>query len=337
MAGYVVAGLLILFLIGYVVRLKLKIKKLRQSFKEVLNDLHNQMPKEQRNKGEIYLHLDKDMNITFMNDMAREFFHLNPEKQKCSAADVLARETPANLTFLQNCLNRLSRNPETINNKIALKFPDNRIVHLKIRIRPILDEILNCVGMSIVLRDDSETELLRQKLKNIGRRDILNKDILNEKAFSPLMEREFNRCKRYNLNFSLIMVELRDIYDFVCRGINFETGDQLLIKAGRICHLVNAKNQKTARLDKTKLAIMLPETARENAAEIASGLYYPLVKMVQQLGVDKANAQMMVISYTNLKNFNDSPDALMGRLNRHIAQARRRRDYGIKSSDRKDL
>ena len=43
---------------------------------------------------------------------------------------------------------------------------------------------------------------------------------------------------------------------------------------------------------------------------------------------------MFVISYTNRKNFNETPDTLLGRINRHISLALKTRSYGIKSSDK---
>lgn len=323
-------------LVGYVFILRRRLKKLSDCFKELLQESRRQTPVDQRNKGDIYFHLDTALRLTYINETACRFFRTSPEN--IVGQPLLGHfmaDTPANLAYLNSCLQKLRRNPQTINNEVIFMPVPGHPLKMKMRIRPMLDEVLNCTGMSVVLKDISETERLKNKLKKLKNRDVLSANIINEDALFAQMEKDFNRCKRYNKNFSLVVLELRDIYDFICKGIDFDRGDALIKQAAQICRQ-NADNKCTVgRFDKTRFAIVMPLHAREDAAQTAENMYYPLIKMIQRLGVDSYNAQMFVISYTNRKNFNDTADTMMARTNRHITSALKNRTYGIKSSDKK--
>lgn len=336
MTLYVTLALIIVFLTGYVVRLKIKIKKLRKSFNDVLKAISAKTAESIQNKDDIYLRLDKDLKIEFINDTALQFFQFTEsEILNQPALGRIMDDTAANLEYLQNWMERIRKSPETINSEITVARKNGNHAVMRIRIRPVLDEVLNPEGMSIVLRDSSEAKKLKNKLLSLTNRDVLISNILNENALYKQIEKEFNRCKRYNQEFSLVVLELRDIYDFISKGIDFETGDKLIKKAAQICRMTAGKDRTVGRFDKTKFAIALPKTSRETASQTAENMYYPLIKMIQGLGVDSANAEMLAISYTNRKNFNETVDTLLGRVNRHIASALKKREYGIKSSDKK--
>ena len=57
------------------------------------------------------------------------------------------------------------------------------------------------------------------------------------------------------------------------------------------------------------------------------------VAAIKELRIDSANAQMIVVAYSNRKGFSDSFDAMTARLERHINIALRQKKYGIASSD----
>ena len=331
MLGLAVLVLGILFLILF-----RKNKALKQEIKKLLNDSRAMVDKEKRNPDDIYFHVDDNLNISFINDTACQYFKIDKNQWlKQPILGNIIENTPANLVYLNSTLNRLKRNPSTINETIAVKSPSGKMRVMKIRIRPILNEILNCVGMSIVLKDAEETKLLQDKLSQLKNRDTLSKGILNQDALFARVDKDFNRCKRYNLDFSLLVIELKDIYDFICKGIDFERGDKLFMECAELCKQVCFKGCYVGRFNKTKFAIVMPKISREQAAQTASNIYYPLIKLIQSLGIDKYNAEMFVVSYSNRKNFSDTADALFGRINAHIERALKRKDYGIKSSDKK--
>ena len=77
----------------------------------------------------------------------------------------------------------------------------------------------------------------------------------------------------------------------------------------------------------------------EQALQKAIYLFGSIVPAIKNLRIDEANAQMIVITYSNRKGFADSFDAMLARLNRHISMALKQKIYGIVSSDsrRQDL
>lgn len=321
---------------GFVISiLKAKNTALKIEIKSLLNDSRSLVDKENRNRDDIYFHIDNNMNISFMNETTCSFFKIGKNDWlHLSVLGHIIEENRANQVYLNAAFNRVKRNPSTINENIVVKMPTGKGRVMRIRIRPILDEVLNCVGMSVVLKDMQEAEILQERLNKLKNRDTLSKDILNEKALFVKTDKDFSRCRRYNYPFSLIVIEVRDIYEFICKGIDFERGDKLFINCAEICLKNGFKNSYVGRFNKTKFAIVLPNVSREQAADAAENLYYPMIKMIQSLGVDKYNAEMFVVSYSNRKNFNDSADALLGRINAHIERALKNKDYGIKASDK---
>lgn len=336
MVGYLVVRFVILALLLYVFVLRKNIAHLQTEYKNLLQESRAQTSNEQRNKENIYLHLNQNFLITYMNDTACQFFNINKgDWLNLPALGTIMEDTAANFDYLKQALAKVSRNPETLNEEAVILTSDKKKLPMKIRIRPMLDGTLACVGLSIVLRDVSEASSLQRKLTKLKNRDTLVSTILNQEALFKKMDKEFGRCKRYNQEFSMVVVEMRAIYDFICQGIDFDRGDKLFVQTAQICSQIIGKSGFVGRYDKTRFALVMPKAPRELSSETAQNLYYPLVKMIQSLGIDRTNAEMIIISYTNRKNFSDTPDGMLGRVNAHIDRALKQRDYGIKSSDRK--
>lgn len=132
-------------------------------------------------------------------------------------------------------LNRLIKNQATLNVEGLLFKKDGSSFNVRCRKRPILNEILKCTGISYLCEDITETKIWKQKLSTYASHDFLIGDILNEEAFTQRLEHDFNRAKRYNQPFAMLVIELKDIYDFANKGISFETGDTILKNAAEYC------------------------------------------------------------------------------------------------------
>jgi hypothetical protein len=87
------------------------------------------------------------------------------------------------------------------------------------------------------------------------------------------------------------------------------------------------------RVDKTKFFIFATGLSKQGAYNIAEKIFQDVIPAIKDLRVDEYNAQMMVITYTNRKNFNDTYDTMLSRVRRHINAALRQRNYGIISAD----
>ena len=79
--------------------------------------------------------------------------------------------------------------------------------------------------------------------------------------------------------------------------------------------------------------LVLNGVAREKASSIAFKIFQETVAAVKSLRVDEYNAQMIVVTYTNRKNFSDTYDGMLARVKRHVGMALKHREYGVVSSD----
>ena len=115
------------------------------------------------------------------------------------------------------------------------------------------------------------------------------------------------------------------------------TRASVLKNAAEYC-VTTFKNPDThiGRFDKTKIGIIFSRGNREEAAKGAEKLYKSVIEQIRRLNIDQYNAEMIAVSYTDRKNFNDTADNMLGRVRRHIGNALRSHRYGIRSSDSKD-
>lgn len=333
----VYAVLLIALLAGYAAFLQIRLRKIQKNLKELIVENDRQTTQDNaKQDGNIYFKTDLDFNITYVNDSTCKALGFGEEELiGKKILGTLMEDNEANKEKLSENLRQIINNQATINTESVLSRKNGEKILMRCRKRPILNEILKCEGISYLCRDISETSVLQQKLKDYASRDILAADILNEDAFLKRFEHDFDLNKRYNNDFSLIVIELKDIYEFASRGIDFDTGDKLLKAAADLCTRELGGGQNIGRFDKTKLGIILNKTPREEAAQDAVKLQKMIIADIRKLNIDAYNAEMFVISYTERKNFNDTADNMLGRVRRHIAAALKNREYGIKSSDRK--
>ena len=223
---------------------------------------------------------------------------------------------------------RISRD----NNELLIKDSENKTHLMACHQRPILNEILECEGISFVCKNISEAKELREKLQEIDSRDIVT-GALNQEAFLTRLEQDFNRAKRYNQDFSLMVVDVRDLCDFINKGISFERGDKLLKTMADLCQDKVKDKGFVGRFEKTKIGMILNGFSREKAAALAKDVFTSSKPKIKKLGVDDYNAQMLIISYTERKGFNDTFDNMLERTKRHVKNAARRREYGVTTSD----
>lgn len=330
------AAVLIILLVLYITYLHFRLAKVKKNLKELIVENEKQTTESNAaDDGDIYFKTDLDFNITYANDATcRATGFSQDELIGKNVLGTLMENNEANAEKLKENLSQIVRNQTNLNVESVISKKDGQKKLMHCRKRPILNEALKCVGISYLCQDVSEAEGLKRKLSAYTDYDTLAPDIYNEATFLKRLEHNFNLAKRYNTPFSLVVVELKDIYEFVSKGIDFDTGDKLLKNAAQLAVKEAGKNAETGRFDKTKLGIILNKVQREDAAKLAQKLYTMIIANIRSLNVDQYNAEMIVVSYTDRKNFNDSEDALLGRVRRHIGNALRTRKYGIKSSDR---
>ena len=323
----------------YIVYLQLAWRKTKRNLKELIveNDKHTTTRNEAEG-GDMYFKTDLDFIITYANEAVLQKTGFKSEELIGKPLPgTLVENSDSRIAKLKENLNQLIKNQATLNVENLMLKKDGSFFNVRCRKRPILNEVLKCVGISYLCEDITETKIWKQKLNTYASHDFLIADILNEEALTKRLEHDFNRAKRYNQPFSLLVIELKDIYDFANKGISFETGDTILKNAAEYC-VKTFKNEDTyvGRFDKTKIGVIFSRGTREEAAKGAEKLYQEAVSQIRKLNIDQYNAEMIAVSYTDRKNFNDTADNMLGRVRRHIGNALRSHSYGIKSSDSKD-
>lgn len=326
-------GVLVLLMLAYIVFMHKKLHKAKQNLKELIKENDGQQSSQSGTNGDIYFRINKDFIITFISESAARTLETEAEQLiGKSVLGSLLEETDANKESLSNTLKIIAKDQNTINSQQIILNAKGRKKLMLCRQRPLLNEILECEGISFLCKDISEAKNWEESLSSFQSRDIFTNG-LNEEAILKRFEHDFKLAKRYNKEFSCVAMELKDIYDFISKGIDFETADKLLKVMSDLCFANLTPNAHIGRIDKTKILLVLNGTSRETALKIATKVMHESAPIIRKLGIDEYNAQMIVVSYTNRKNYNDTPDAMLGRLRKHTKVALRSRDYGIISSD----
>lgn len=324
-------------LLIYCLLLNRRITILKKNMKVLLHENDRQATESCPANSDMYFKTDTDLLLTYVNEATCRISGFSEaELINQPILGTLLENNDANQKLMLTTMGKICKTQATVNTDMIIIHKDGGKYLMRCRNRPILNEVLECEGMSFMCKDYSEASVLQQKLNTLRNRDILlTFDILNEETFMQRMEHDFKLAKRYNYEFSLVVVELTDIYDFINKGIDFETGDKLLKSVGELCFQEAGKDHFVGRFDKTKFGIVLNKAPREKAVELSQALYEKIINEIRSLGVDEYNAEMFVISYTNRKDYNDTYDLLLERVRRHIKNALRSRKYGIMSSDNK--
>ena len=319
----------------YALFLNRRLTVLKKNLKELLQENERQTTQNSPTLSDIYFKVDRDMIITYVNDATLKITGFGKDELiDRPALGTLFENSDANQKTLFSTLSKVGKNQSTVNTDLIMLHKDGGKYLMRCRHRPLLNEVLACEGMSMMCKDYSQAEVLQEKLKIYQNRDILlTADILNEAGFLERLEHDAKLAKRYNTDFSLVVVELCDIYDFINKGIDFETGDRMLKNVAELCLQEAGKEHWVGRFDKTKFGIVLNKTPRGKAVEMSQSLQDKIIQCIRSQGVDEYNAEMFVISYTNRKDYNDSADFMLARVRRHIQSALRSRQYGIISSD----
>ena len=334
MAILVLSLIIVVFtLASYIVYLHIKIHNIRLSLKEIIKENDCEQISPATTSTDIYFKIDKEFTITFINESSASQLGTTPTSLigKSLLGSLLERND-ANKEAVKSSLKRITQNQATINTKFLIKNSKNNKKLMSCRQRPILNEILECEGISFLCKDISEVKTWEDNLLTSQNRDTFTNG-LNEQAILSRFEHDFKRSNRYNRDFSCIIVELKDIYEFISKGVDFETADRLLKTISDLCFKNLTPNAHIGRIDKTKILMILNDASSELASKIAKKITDESSDIIKNLGIDKDNAQMIVINHTTRNDCNDSFDGMLTRIKRQIRKAIKNREYGIISSD----
>lgn len=329
------AAVLLLFGLGfYVLRLRKRLNMLHMQLKELIKENDKQTRQANTAKvDEVSFKTDKNLILTEASDSLCQ--KLGFAKEDLIGKPLLGTLFEANKaeeSSLKALSSKIFKTSSIINSDQLLRSKDGRKNLMKCHQRPILNEILECEGISFLCKDISEAKTLQSKLQNLTNRDVLTK-ALNQNEFFRRLEHDFKRAKRYNEDFAIVVIDIEDLCDFVNKGISFERGDNLLKTIAELAFSQTGNKYAVGRFDKTKFGIIMNKASRSDAENAAKNIFKESKPLIRKLGVDDYNAQMLTVSYTERKGYNDTFDNMIERTKRHIKNAVRRHEYGVISSD----
>lgn len=113
-----------------------------------------------------------------------------------------------------------------------------------------------------------ELKQVNEKLKTLSNTDPLT-NLYNRRYFFSILEKEFERSKRYNRALSLLMIDI-DFFKSVNDECGHLIGDKILTIVSRILKTNLRKIDICARYGGEEFAILLPETDLNGATSVAN-------------------------------------------------------------------
>lgn len=112
---------IILMLTAYVFVLRNKVRQTSRTLKELIKENDGQQSNPGKTNGDIYFKVDKNFEITFINDSGADILgHTAYELKGKSVFGTLVEDKGANRQAFANALSKMCRNQSTINTQIVL-------------------------------------------------------------------------------------------------------------------------------------------------------------------------------------------------------------------------
>jgi diguanylate cyclase (GGDEF)-like protein len=117
-------------------------------------------------------------------------------------------------------------------------------------------------------KKNRQLEEVLLQMKTLAMTDQLT-GLFNRRYFLSVIEKEFSRTLRYNHPTSCLMIDI-DHFKTVNDEYGHNAGDQVLVEMSQIMANCLRKSDTVARWGGEEFIILLPETPKENALQIAS-------------------------------------------------------------------
>lgn len=132
----------------------------------------------------------------------------------------------------------------------------------------------------IIQKKNDELKRVNQKLEKLSQIDSLT-GIFNRFVFDKTIEAEWDRCKRYFIPLSLIMIDI-DFFKAFNDSYGHQAGDDCLRQVSRVLSSSARRSSDTvARYGGEEFAVVLTHMEKESALEFAEQLR----KKVEQLAI----------------------------------------------------
>jgi len=171
----------------------------------------------------------------------------------------------------------LSKSGEELwfNSYIYPEFDDNGKISGYVALRHNITDKKKLEKLNLELEDriqerTKELEISNGKLQELSRTDPLTK-VFNRRYFEEKVMIEINRATRYDLEFSVILLDI-DHFKMINDTYGHLEGDRILIQIARIMAEMLRNSDTVARWGGEEFVILLPEQSLQNGIQLAERL-----------------------------------------------------------------
>jgi len=169
--------------------------------------------------------------------------------------------------------------------------------------------------------DVTERKLLEEEVARQARTDYLT-GVFNRRHFMALGRAEIERARRYRSGLSILMLDV-DFFKRINDRYGHHVGDAVLRTLADGCRDALRSLDVFGRLGGEEFAILLPETEREAAAEVAERLRLRLADAQVPAEGGRVVRFTVSIGVASMSSPDDSIDALLNTADRALYAAKR--------------
>lgn len=254
-----------------------EISRMAESFNQMsgqLGQLYEGLQDEQNKLTTIILGSNEGIIVTDPNNKA---VLVNP-----AASEILGKSRDR---ILQEGILMLVDDPEWMKSRLAARNHEESAGQIEFNGRILSIEASttrgasgHITGSAAIVRDVTEETRLAAELKRLAVTDGLT-GLYNRRHFDEVMQAEFQRARRYNTHFSVILLDVDHFKNFN-DTYGHDCGDRVLKAIGTALRDVAARQWPESNVHASKvgiacryggeeLAIVLPELSRAEAATVA--------------------------------------------------------------------
>ena len=207
-------------------------------------------------------------------------------------------------------------------------------LYLAIDAGPIHDEAGHLIAVVETLRDMTDQKRAEMALQTLAAKDGLT-GLANRPAFDQTMQSEWLRAQRSGKPLSLLFVDVDHFKLFNDRH-GHQSGDECLREVAAI---VGAQALRpvdlAARYGGEEFAVILPETDRDGACEVAERIRHAVMGLKIAHGAPRAGVHvtLSVGVATQVPTSDVTPDSLLGQADQALYAAKRLGRNRVTSSD----
>jgi diguanylate cyclase (GGDEF)-like protein len=150
---------------------------------------------------------------------------------------------------------------------VDLRVSDGRIIRSQCTVLPTGGRMLTYTDVTDLVRN---AEQLNQLATTDGMTGLCNR-----RHFLALAETEFDRVQRYDRPLSLLIVDI-DRFKFINDNFGHDAGDRTILQVAEACKRNSRTTDVVARIGGDEFALLLPETALDQARIVAERLCHDI-------------------------------------------------------------